>query len=226
MKAVRIHEFGGPEVLQIENLDRPEPQSGEVLIEMLAAGVNPVDYEIRKDLYPAVKAERLPVVLGRDAAGFVRQASRGVKTFAEGDAVFAMLPQDRGGYAQWTTVPASLCAPKPASLDMLQAASVPLAALTAWQGLDRSWPALKRGGTLISTVHEPTAEKAEAAGVAASRYTRQPGGEQLREIGRLINKGAVEVFIDRVFPLEAAAEAEIHLENDHVRGKVMLSMEP
>ncbi|MGC1301419.1 MAG: NADP-dependent oxidoreductase [Caulobacteraceae bacterium] len=309
MKAVRIHEFGGPEVLQIEDLDRPEPQSGEVLIEILAAGVNPVDYKIRKGLYPAVKAEDLPVVLGRDAAGFVRQAGPGVKTFAEGDAIFAMLPQDRGGYAQWTTVPASLCAPKPASLDMLQAASVPLAALTAWQGLfdhghlrprqrvlihgasggvgpfavqfarvcgaeviatassdaidfvrdlgadqvidyrhqrfedeveavdlvydliggeteDRSWAVLKRGGTLISTVHEPTAERAEAAGVAASRYTCQPSGEQLREIGRLIDKGAVKVFIDRVFPLEAAAEAEIHLENDHVRGKVVLSMEP
>jgi NADPH:quinone reductase-like Zn-dependent oxidoreductase len=89
---------------------------------------------------------------------------------------------------------------------------------------DRSWQVLKRGGTLISTVHEPDADKAAAAGVTAKRYTTQPDGSQLKEIGDLIDDGRVRVAVDKVYSLEAAAEAERHLKNDHVVGKVVLKM--
>jgi len=89
---------------------------------------------------------------------------------------------------------------------------------------ERSWQVLKRGGTLISTVHEPDADKAAAAGVRASRYTCQPNGEQLAGIGALIDAGKVQVTVEKVFPLDEAAEAERHLKDDHVVGKVVLEV--
>jgi NADPH:quinone reductase-like Zn-dependent oxidoreductase len=307
MKAIRIHEFGDTGVLELEDLPEPTPAPGEVLIEVRAASVNPVDYKIREGKYPAVTAEMLPVTLGRDVAGVIAAVGEGATEFEAGDEVFVMLPPDRGGYAEWVTAPADICAAKPTRLDMVQAASVPLAALTAWQGLftygglkagqrvlihgasggvgpfavqfakargaevfatasaetrafveglgadrvidyqaerfeeivkdtdlvydlvggeteDRSWQVLKRGGTLISTVHQPDAATAAAAGVAASRYTAQADGDQLREIAKLIDDGKVRVAIDRVYPLDQAAEAERHLENDHVVGKVVLEV--
>ncbi|HXV01368.1 MAG TPA: NADP-dependent oxidoreductase [Caulobacteraceae bacterium] len=135
MKAVCIHQFGDADVLQVEDLPRPEPAAGEVLIEVRAASVNPVDYKIREGRYPAVRADQLPVILGRDVAGMVAGLGAGVTRFERGDEVFAMLPPDRGGYVEWVTAPADVCARKPRRLDMIQAASVPLAALTAWQGL-------------------------------------------------------------------------------------------
>jgi NADPH:quinone reductase-like Zn-dependent oxidoreductase len=271
--------------------------------------VNPVDYKIREGGYPAVKQSQLPIILGRDVAGVVSQVGASAEGLKPGDEIFAMVPQDRGGYAEQVTVPARLCAPKPRTLDFVQAAAVPLAALTAWQGLfdhghlkpgqrvlihgasggvgpfavqfakvkgavvfatasaeardfvqslgadrvidykaerfeeivrdadlvydliggeteERSWQVLKRGGTLVSTVHEPDPARAAAAGVRATRYTCQPNGEQLAEIGALIDAGKVVVTIAKVFPLADAAEAERRLKDGHVVGKVVLAMEP
>ena len=135
MKAVRIHEFGGADVMRLEELPRPEPGAGEVLIQVRAASLNPVDYKTREGKYPLVKADALPVTLGRDVAGVVAKLGPGVADMPVGDEVYALLPNDRGGFAEWVAAPASICAAKPTSLDMVQAASVPLAALTAWQGL-------------------------------------------------------------------------------------------
>jgi NADPH:quinone reductase-like Zn-dependent oxidoreductase len=218
-----------------------------------------------------------------------------------------MLPPDRGGYVEWVTAPAEACALKPGCLDMIQAASVPLAALTAWQGLftygrlkagqsvliqgasggvglfavqfaalvgaevfataagdardlveslgadrvidyhneafeeivsdidlvydliggateRRSWQVLKRGGCFVSTVQQPDPDRILEAGVMACRYTARSDGEQLRRIAALIDEGRVKVIIDRVFPLEEAAAAELHLQNDHVTGKVVLEV--
>ena len=75
MKAVRIHEFGGIDVLRVEDISQPKPGEGEVLVFVHAASVNPVDYKIREGRYPAVKADQLPVVLGRDVAGVVTSRS-------------------------------------------------------------------------------------------------------------------------------------------------------
>jgi NADPH:quinone reductase-like Zn-dependent oxidoreductase len=131
MKAVRIHEFGGPEVLQVEDQPRPQPASDEVLVRVEAASVNPVDYKMRNGGY--VPESALPLTLGRDVAGTVEDAGGG--PFRAGDAVYAMLGRDRGGYVEFAAVKAADCARMPHSLDFIQAAAVPLAALTAWQGL-------------------------------------------------------------------------------------------
>lgn len=135
MKAVCIHSFGGPEVLKLESIERPLPQDDEVLIKVRAASVNPVDYKIRSGSFSAVKQQQLPKVLGSDVSGTVERCGRAVRNMHEGDEVYAMLDGGPGGYAEYVTVKARLCAPKPKQLDHASAAAVPLAALTAWQGL-------------------------------------------------------------------------------------------
>ena len=132
MKAVRIHRFGGPEVLQVDDIATPEPSDGKLLIRVSAASVNPVDYKIRQGGYPKVSDKDLPVTLGRDVAGVVETPGG---DFAAGDEVYAHLDWADGGYAEF-----ALCAPegvaaKPSSIGMVEAAAVPLAATTAWQGL-------------------------------------------------------------------------------------------
>jgi len=135
MKAVRIRSFGGPEVLELADLERPVPQDDEVLIRVRAASVNPVDYKIRSGSYPMVKQDQLPQVLGRDVAGEIAACGRAVRDLREGDTVYAMLDGGPGGYAEYVTARADLVAPKPGQCDYREAAAVPLAGLTAWQGL-------------------------------------------------------------------------------------------
>jgi NADPH:quinone reductase-like Zn-dependent oxidoreductase len=135
MKAVRIHSFGPPEVLQLEEVSQPAPSSGELLIKIAAAGINPVDYKIRQGGYPRVTQSQLPITLGRDICGRVEQSSDGDPPLELGQWMYALLDWRLGGYAEYVTVPRSLCVPMPASLSPAQAAAVPLAALTAWQGI-------------------------------------------------------------------------------------------
>jgi NADPH:quinone reductase-like Zn-dependent oxidoreductase len=132
MKAVRIHRFGGPEVLQVDDVPDLKASDGKLVIRVSAASVNPVDYKIRMGGYPKVTEKDLPVTLGRDVAGVIDGAGGG---FAAGDEVYAHLDWADGGYAEY-----ALCAPvgvaaKPSTLSMAEAAAVPLAATTAWQGL-------------------------------------------------------------------------------------------
>ena len=133
MKAVRIHRFGGPEVLALEDLPAPQPGKGEVLIAVRAASVNPIDYKIRQGGF--VQPDKLPMTLGRDVSGTIAKAGAATGALREGDAVYAMLASDQGGYAEQVLAKATDLAAKPATLDYVHAAAVPLAALTAWQGL-------------------------------------------------------------------------------------------
>ena len=130
MKAVRIHRFGGPEVLTLEDLPAPQPGPGEVVITVRAASVNPVDYKIRQGGF--LGEDKLPLTLGRDVSGTI---AKGGGALREGDPVYAMLAPDHGGYAEQVLAKATDVAAKPAKVDFVHAAAVPLAALTAWQGL-------------------------------------------------------------------------------------------
>ena len=132
MQAIRIHRFGGPEVLQLDEIDKPSTDGGKLRIRVAAASVNPVDYKIRKGGYPRVKELDLPITLGRDVAGVVETAAGAFKV---GDEVYAHLDWAEGGYADYAVVVPGGAAAKPKSLDMIAAAAVPLAATTAWQGL-------------------------------------------------------------------------------------------
>jgi NADPH:quinone reductase-like Zn-dependent oxidoreductase len=133
MKAVCIHSFGGPEVLKLEELPVPEPAADELLIHVKAASANPIDYKMRSGAY--AQADQLPMRLGRDVSGTVERCGTTVQDWHPGDDVFAMLPSDRYGFAEYVTLKASDTVHKPSNLDYEHAAAVPLAALTAWQGL-------------------------------------------------------------------------------------------
>ena len=136
MKAVRIHEYGGPEVLGLEDAPVPVPAAGEVLIRVHAAGINPVDWKIREGRLRGRVEHRLPLILGWDVAGVIEALGPGVTLFKTGDAVYARPDIARdGGYAEYIAVRASEVALKPKSLDFIHAAAVPLAGLTAWQAL-------------------------------------------------------------------------------------------
>lgn len=140
MRAVVVHETGGPEVLRLEDVERPEPGDGEVLIAVRAAAVNPIDWKYRRGL----ASKQLPAVLGSDVSGVV-EVSR-ADGFAAGDEVFGFAAT--GGYAELASTPSRMIAKKPAGLSHVQAAAIPVAALTAWQALfDRG--ALERGQTAL-----------------------------------------------------------------------------
>lgn len=133
MKAVRVHDFGGPDVLQYEDVAKPVAGSDELLVRVKAAGVNPVDASVRAGRFGASRA-RLPLVPGFDVAGVVETVGDEVTGFAVGDAVYAMAHLRRGGtYAEYVILKADEAAHKPTSLDFVEAAGVPLVALTAWQ---------------------------------------------------------------------------------------------
>jgi NADPH:quinone reductase-like Zn-dependent oxidoreductase len=134
MKAVRIHSFGGPDVLSVEDVPKPKPGAHEVLIRVEAAGVNPVDFKIRSGEFKPVGLQ-LPMTLGRDVSGTVEATGRDVRGLKAGDEVIALLERTEGAYAEYVVAKDTVVAAKPARLDHLHAAAVPLAAMTAWQGL-------------------------------------------------------------------------------------------
>jgi len=306
MKAVRIHSVGEPDILTVEEMPRPEPGDGEVLIRVKAASVNPVDYKIRSGSYKRAQI-RLPLTLGRDAAGVIEGVGRGVAGLKTGDEVFAFLGAESGGYAEYAIAKENEVAPKPASLDFVHAAAVPLAAETALQALfdhghlkanetvlihgagggvghfavqfaktkgahviatasgadldlvrslgadevidykaqrfdetlrdvdlvidliggetqKKSWPVLKDGGRIVSTLEPPSAAEAQQKHAQATAFMAQPRAEQLRAIGQLIDDGKVRVVVSSTRPLEEAREAHQHLEHDHIQGKVVLTV--
>lgn len=135
MKAVVIHEYGGPEVLKYEDVPRPEPQADQILVRVIAAGVNPVDGMIRSGMF-ANEKRAFPIILGGDIAGVVEKVGSKITKFKAGDPVFAYISLDNsGGYAQYALVTEREAAPKPKSLTYVEAAAVPIVAMTAWQAL-------------------------------------------------------------------------------------------
>jgi len=133
MKAIVIHEYGGPEVLKYEDVARPEPQDNQLLIRVIAAGVNPVDGMIRSGLFGKDGSRGFPIILGGDVAGVVEKIGSKVTKFKAGDPVFAYVSLDNsGGYAQYALVKEGEAAPKPKALTYVEAAAVPIVALTAW----------------------------------------------------------------------------------------------
>jgi NADPH:quinone reductase-like Zn-dependent oxidoreductase len=134
MKAIRMHSFGGPEVLKLEEIDLPPVAADAVLVKISSASVNPVDYKIRKGGYPRVTQDELPMTPGRDLCGVVEQVGAG-SGLRRGDQVIVMLGWEVGSYAEYAAVQSGLCVPKPENLTAVEAGAVPLAGMTAWQGL-------------------------------------------------------------------------------------------
>jgi NADPH:quinone reductase-like Zn-dependent oxidoreductase len=306
-KLIRLHRFGGKEVLRTEELDVSQPDAGEVLVSVRAASVNPVDFKIRSGKYPAVRNDRLPYTLGRDISGIVEKCGAQATRFKVGDEVFGMLDIHGGGYSEQAVVAENAIAAKPPALDHVHATAIPLAGLTAWQGLfrhgglkagqavlihggsggvghlaiqfakargarvlttvstknvkfahalgadvvvdykkdrfedrardldmvfdlidgetrERSWGVLKKGGVLVSTLTEPSQEKARQFGVRALRYTVEADAGELAEIAALVELGKVKPHVQKTFPLNSAADALASVEGGHSVGKIVLKV--
>ena len=144
MKAVVVHEYGGPEVLKFEDYPDPVPGPGEVLVRVAAASVNPIDYKRRagltKDFYPM----KFPGLIGVDMAGTVVKIGPGVEGFSVGDQVFAMADNT---YAELCVVRAAVLAKVPKGLDLIQAAALPLVTTTGNQLLSAT--EIKAGQTVL-----------------------------------------------------------------------------
>lgn len=308
MKAIRIHAYGGPDVLVYEDAPRPAPASDEVLIRVHAVGINPIDWKIRAGYLSAFLPLTLPFIPGIDVAGDVVEVGPDVNDFKPGDAVYAWADFMRNGsYAEYVTVKASSVAHKPASLDYIHAAAVPQTALTAWQALfetgglqpgqtvlvhaaaggvgtiavqlakwkgarvygtasasnldflrdigvdepidyttlnseevgrsvdvvldavggdtqDRSWIVLKPGGMLVGIVSPPAEEVAISHGARQAFHMTHGSGQQLKEIGALIDAGHVRPVVQTVLPLHEARQAHELSQTGHVRGKIVLQV--
>ncbi len=135
VSAVRLHRFGGPKELRPEQIETPTPGRDEVLVEIHAAAVNPVDTKIRSGQFKQALPP-LPAILGRDFSGVVLAKGAGVDgRFGVGDAVFGMLGYDRGTYAEAALARPQEIARRPEEVDEVEAATLGVAALTAWQCL-------------------------------------------------------------------------------------------
>lgn len=313
MAAITLAAAGGPEVLRYDRAPTPSPVLSELLVRVVAAGVNPIDAKTRAGRGVSAALGDAPVVPGFDFSGVVVASPFEAHPLAPGTEVFGMVPFPRtgGSYAEYVVVPSQSVTRKPSSLSHVEAAGVPLAALTAWglvvetahahegqrilihagsggvghfavqfaayfgahvtvtasarnaawlrelgaavvvdytstrfeevvgemdvvidlvgnavdRTASRSLQVLRPGGlyVLVPTGSWPDyAQAAEEAGVRATSYKVIPDGGTLATITRLLDSGAVQVYIDRVFDLNEAAAAHTELEQGHTRGKIVL----
>jgi NADPH:quinone reductase-like Zn-dependent oxidoreductase len=308
MKAICANDYGGPDVLIFEDMTRPKASSGEALVHVHAAGINPVDWKIRSGMSKEAFPVSFPWIPGLDISGVVEEVGTNVTDVKPGDAVYGMIESRSGGYAEYTAIKASDLAPKPKSLNFIQAAALPLASLVAWQALfdtahisqgqtvlihgasggvghmavqlakwkgahvigtasaknaqflkdlgadevidyhttkfedvvhdadvvldliggdtqKRSWKVIKKGGMLISTVGI-SSSPGEAAkyGVKGVIFTTHTDGQELGQIGKLIDQGIVKPVVSTIMPLKDAAKAHELSQSGHVRGKIVLKV--
>lgn len=315
MQAMVVRAPGGPERLSAASLPVPSPVLSELLIRVVAAGVNPIDAKTRAGAGVSGAIAAYPATLGYDFSGVVVKSPYEAHPLPPGTPVFGMasFPRTGGSYGEYVVAPTLSVARKPASLSHVEAAGVPLAALTAWglivetahahegqrilihaasggvghfavqfaayfgahvtataSGRNAAWVrelgaavvidhtttrfdevvadvdvvidlvgnvdsdtgtrslrVLRPGGLyiMVPTGSWPDyAEAAAAAGMRATSYKVVPDGGALATIARLLDSGAVQVYIDRVFGLDEAASAHREIELGHTRGKIVLQV--
>ncbi len=304
-----MRRYGDIEVLEItEDAPKPSPAKGQVLVEVHAASINPVDWKIREGYLKEMAPLQFPAVLGGDFAGTVVGIGESVTEFKTGDEVYGsaiVLNGGSGAFAQLLLSNTKNAAAKPRSVSFEEAAALPLVGTSAIQALeehiklrngqrilihggaggighiaiqlakavgarvattvstndvefvkqlgadevidyqaqdftamlkdvdsvfdtvggettDRSFPVLKKGGTLVSMVGEPNKELAQKCGVTAIGQFTEVNTSQLQRLSELVDSGKVHVRVDKVFPLEQAKQAFVYQEEVHPQGKVVL----
>lgn len=194
MKAYRVHEFGGPEVIRAEEVERPGPGSGEVLVKVHTAGVGPWDGWIRSG--HSALPQPLPLTLGSDISGIVEAVGEDVQAFQRGDAVYGVTnPRFIGAYAEYAIATAGMIALKPKTIDDVEAASIPVIAVTAKQALF-SQAGLKQGDTVLihGAAGNVGAYAVQLARKAGLKVVATGSAEDIMEIKRL---GADQVIDHR-----------------------------
>jgi len=332
MKAFIIDRYGSNDVVRACEMPDPELRDDDVMIQIHAASVNPLDLKIRDGKMKLILPYRLPLILGNDLAGVVVRVGSRVRRFKSGDEVYARTDTNRiGAFAEIISIKEDTVANKPRELTMEEAASIPLVGLTAWQvlveranlkrgqkvlihagsggvgtfaiqlakhlgaivatttstanldwvkrlgadividykkedfenilhdydvvlatlggeTLEKSLRVLKPGGKLISLIGPPDSDFAKDIGltwilrlamrllsyrtrksakrhhVSYSFLFMRPSGDQLREIGSLIDSGIIRPVVDRVFPFESTKEAMAYVEKGGAKGKVIVKV--
>lgn len=150
MKAIVINSYGSPDVLEESNMDIPKVKKKQLLVEVHAAGVNPLDWKIRKGMLKLLTGKKFPRILGSDISGIVKETGEDVKRFKKGDEVFAMINSifNQGGYAEYAVIDENNACKKPENLSLIEAGCVPCAASTALQVL-RNKVNLKKGQQIL-----------------------------------------------------------------------------
>jgi NADPH:quinone reductase-like Zn-dependent oxidoreductase len=332
MKAFIVDRYGSNDGVRFGEMPDPELRENDVLVQIHAASVNPLDLKIRDGKLKLILPYRLPLILGNDLAGVVVGVGSQVRRFKPGDEVYARPDQDRiGAFAEFISMNEDTVANKPKELTMEEAASIPLVGLTAWQALieranlkkgqkvlihagsggvgtfaiqlakhvgaivatttstanldwvkrlgadividyrkddfetilrdydvvldtlggetlKKSLRVLKPGGKLISLSGPPDPDFAKDIGstwtlrlvmrllsyrirkkarrhhVSYSFLFMRASGDQLREIGSLINSGIIRPVVDRVFPFASTKEALVYVEKGRAKGKVIVKV--
>lgn len=165
--AFGFQSHGGPEVGEFLDLERPTPLPGELLVEVRAAGVNPVDWKIRAGLFAEPGSGTFPAVLGNEVSGVVREVGGDVEGFKIGDEVFGSVAPGSGGYTQWTLLTATATAKKPVQVSFTDAATLSIAAATGYDGVTQL--ELVEGQTLLIN------GASGGVGVAAAQIARDRG---------------------------------------------------
>lgn len=219
-KAYVFTRYGGPETEALVDVDRPAPGPGQLLVAVRVAGVNPVDWKLRTGYRrPGETGERdFPAVLGNEVSGVVEEIGDGVSGFAVGDEVFGNTAA--GGYAEYALLPAAVTAHKPAGLSFAAAATLPVAAATAYDGVRQL--ALPTGATLLIT------GAGGGVGAAAAQIARAFGlrvvgvaSEGKREFVQSLGAVHVPAGPDLVPRVRAAAPAGVDGVFDLVGGEVL-----
>ena len=205
MRAMVLPRFGGPDLFEAREVERPSPGPGEVLVRVVATAVNPVDAKLRAD--GRRMALQPPVILGYDVAGVVEEIGPGVSAFRPGDEVHytpEIFGNQRGSYAEFNAAPAAIVARKPAGLSFEEACAIPLAGGTAWEAVVRRL-ALRPGETVLihgaaGGVGTFAVQFAKAAGARVLATASAPNHGTLRELGADIaidyrGQDAVEVAL-------------------------------
>jgi NADPH:quinone reductase-like Zn-dependent oxidoreductase len=200
MKAVVIDEYGSNDVVRYTDIDTPEPKAGEVLIKVAAAGVNPIDWKIRSGAGQRM-GMTLPIHLGGEISGMVAAVGQCVESLSPGDAIYGIIPS--GAFAEYAVAKAADLTRKPANLDFIHAAAVPLGGLTAWQAMF-DIAGLASGQRLLITnasggVGSLAVQMAKAKGVHVTAIASKRNEEFVRNLG-------ADDFIDYTTqPFEGAA---------------------
>ncbi|WP_062232958.1 NADP-dependent oxidoreductase [Fictibacillus sp. FJAT-27399] len=310
MKAVVINEYGGRDQLVEKKVNDPKPGPKDILIEIHATSINPVDWKIREGYLRDNLSFTFPIILGWDAAGVVKETGSSVTKFKPGDEIFTRPATERDGtYAELLAADEELVAFKPKNLTYEEAASIPLVGLTAWQSLvefahiqegqrvlihaggggvgsfaiqlakakgayvlstgskdseeiikesgadefidykvkdfaeaiepvdivfdtiggevqHNSYKVIKPGGILVSIVSPPVQKEATNHSVKAGFVFLDPDGDQLAEIGKLIEAGKIKPFVGETFPLtqEGVRKAHELSESHHAKGKIIIQV--
>ena len=186
MKAAIVRQYGGPEVLKIEEIARPEPKENEVLVRVIAASVNAIDAAIREGTYAREFGTTLPLISGYDVAGIVEKKGSKITRLKVGDAVYGYLLWG-GGYAEYAVANEGEAAIKPKSLTYIETAAVPLVALTAWKALIDT-AKLRAGQTVLihggsGGVGSMAIQIAKARGARVIATASTPNQDLLKQLG-------------------------------------------